>query len=96
MAAARDAVKKEALRKAGVRYLEFCATNTCTIYRGYYDTDTYCFGPRAKNALFLRARLNQVAKPSALNQAQTFPDHKQIVGIDPETRKVFSVKITGK
>jgi hypothetical protein len=28
MAAARDAVKKEALRKAGVRYMEFCATDT--------------------------------------------------------------------
>jgi hypothetical protein len=27
-AAARDAVKKEALRKAGVRYMEFCATDT--------------------------------------------------------------------
>jgi len=27
-AAARDAVKKEALRKAGVPYLEFCATDT--------------------------------------------------------------------
>lgn len=27
-AAARDAVKKEALRKAGVQYLEFCATDT--------------------------------------------------------------------
>jgi hypothetical protein len=27
-AAARDAVKKEALRKAGVRYIEFCATDT--------------------------------------------------------------------
>ena len=27
-AAGRDAVKKEALRKAGVRYMEFCATDT--------------------------------------------------------------------
>ncbi|MGH6715444.1 MAG: DUF2726 domain-containing protein [Bradyrhizobium sp.] len=27
-AAARDAIKKEALRKAGVRYLEFSATDT--------------------------------------------------------------------
>ncbi|HJQ78301.1 MAG TPA: DUF2726 domain-containing protein [Lacipirellulaceae bacterium] len=27
-AAARDAVKKEALRKAGVRYMEFCAQDT--------------------------------------------------------------------
>jgi hypothetical protein len=52
MAAARNAVKKVALRKAGVRYLEFCATDTCTIYRGYYDTDIYYFGPRLANVIY--------------------------------------------
>jgi hypothetical protein len=25
---------------------------TCTIYRGYSNTDTYCFGPRAKKCTF--------------------------------------------